>query len=1024
MATKNRKELYDLFRTGNKPTQDDFADIIDSMVNIVDDGIGVSERGRPLEIVHQGTKQRFLDLSSAKDQPVWRIGAQSNTGVNGLNVTTADDKSRLFVKREDGSIGINNENPQAKLHITPDHGLALQVDDNQQQTAFVIDSSGKIGIGTTIQDNFKVAIDGKVNLRGETVLSSPVHAENGITVSGAKIAAERGINVKNGATVETGLLEAKDGMAVSGKALTANAGATVRGLPLDAQNGLIVEKGARIENGSLEAKAGLVVNGGAVVESGRLEAKEGLSVEEGAVISSGTLEVREELRVQGPTTFSAPIVSDGLLTAKGGVVVPNGSSFNAEGRVVLGNTENGQVDVNGELRVRQGIIVEDSKFHAQAGAVVDGSELRVNEGLTVHNGAAFETGVLTAAEGITLPSGSVLNAGGTVLLGNEESGAVTINGELEVNNEVTINGGTRLNGNLLVPGHATIDTLDVTNFNFDGTFKLDSSEVNKITAQNGEITDLSVEDLDVSGQCLMADNVVFDSGMISVIFEGPSSMAPKVKLIRGILEESGHFGITVSEDKLVMIVYDDESDINNFLGDWEAYRTAYPANSEGINFIRLGTSSWQLTDMEIKPIPTGTPFKEHVLEEQGLRLLYTGSAAAPQFEIIPSEEPESTLFEFIMEEGKLTIIYPADPAISRVDDLIGEWENWVVHHRGNTAGFEIIKIDDSTGDVLVTRISPTVLRVNTAGHFFAKAMIKTNTVTVNGYLKFADYAVPITGASMDDDLVENSDALLPTQKAVKTYVDKGLALKADQAVVAIELEKKADQTYVATELMKKADLSFVTDELNKKADQSFVTEELAKKADLIYVDAKVAEKADQDYVVGELENKADQNFVVDELVKKANLEYVNTKLAEKANQDHVTQELEKKADRAELSQVTEELEKKVDLSTMVTALATKVNLETAENLSVTQGASVTVDGIGLSSERSGLLLVTITGVDYARTGLFALDGTESLIKMAGDGLSDRPDEPETCNVYLHEGTLMLQNALPDEITAKVIYFGT
>src|SRR5690554_701736 len=102
MASKKRKELYDLFQTGSKPTQDDFADLIDSMVNITDDGIGVSEKGRPIELVQQGTKERYLDFSSAKDQPVWRVNAQSTNQISGLNVSTADDKSRLFIKKENG----------------------------------------------------------------------------------------------------------------------------------------------------------------------------------------------------------------------------------------------------------------------------------------------------------------------------------------------------------------------------------------------------------------------------------------------------------------------------------------------------------------------------------------------------------------------------------------------------------------------------------------------------------------------------------------------------------------------------------------------------------------------------------------------------------------------------------------------------------------------------------------------------------------------------------------------------------
>ena len=147
-------------------------------------------------------------------------------------------------------------------------------------------------------------------------------------------------------------------------------------------------------------------------------------------------------------------------------------------------------------------------------------------------------------------------------------------------------------------------------------------------------------------------------------------------------------------------------------------------------------------------------------------------------------------------------------------------------------------------------------------------------------------------------------------------------------------------------------------------------------------------------------------------------------MAEKAAQAYVEAELAKKADQAALNNIRDELAEKADLSAVATALAAKVNLAAVESLTVAQGASVSVDGIGLRPERCGLLLVMVNGADQARAGLFALDGTESLIKIAGDGLADREDETETCNVYLDEGTLRLQNALAEEITAKVLYFGT
>lgn len=958
MASKNRKELYDLFRTGNKPTQDDFADLIDSMVNINDDGIGVSEKGRPIEIVQQGTKERFLDLSSAKEQPVWRVSGQSNAGIKGLNVATADDKSRLFIKREDGCTGINNDNPKAKLHITPDTGRAFQVDNNAKEVSFVIDANGNIGIGTTIQDNYKVAIDGRVNLKGETVVNSPILAEKGITVKGARFAAEEGVTVKNGVTVETGLIEARDGLNVDGKPLVANTGVTVNGLPLHAQKGLVVEEGAVIQNGNLRAEEGLTVNGGAIIDSGKLEAKAGLDVEKGAVIASGRLEAREGLYVQGPAIFNNELSSEGRLTAKGDVIVTDGAALTADGQVSLGNPAGGEVAVNGVLRAKQGIIVEDSKLEVQEEAVIN--ELRVENGLSVYNGAAFEEGLVTVKEGLTLPPNSALHADGPVSLGNDESGGVTINGVLQVNNETAINGGATITGDLVVSNHtileeATIDRLHVKDFNYEGTLGLESVEIHSLTADNGEFATLSLTGgLDVDGPCLMMDNVIFNSGLLYATYEGPGSKMPRIKIVRGVTGKKGHFGITVSADKLVTIVYDDETEIDNFLEDWAEYKTAHPVETEGINFHRLGRSSWQVQEMEMGFASTGEPFKEYIIEDQGLRLIYAGPAEKAQFEIIANEDPESIFFGFLMEEGKLTIIYPADPAGRQVDNLIEEWGNWVLHHQGDTYGFEIVKTDGATGEEMVTDVALTDLRENTAGDVFAKAIIKTNIVTVCGCLKFADSGVFIDSLSDDEDLRENSNNVLPTQKAVRTYVDKGFSeLRTDLEDVTTNLGE------IGTNLK---DVENSLDDINKD--------------------------------LGDV--KGDLSEV------KENLDLVGERLGE------AERKLDEKADQG----VVEE------------ALANKANLEKTEDFSVDAGAIVSLDGLALTGGSSGFLLVMVTAAGYSGAGLFAVNGTGNLFKIAGDRLSEWPDNPDTCNLYFQEGDLMLQNATEEEVGVKAIYFGT
>jgi hypothetical protein len=333
----------------------------------------------------------------------------------------------------------------------------------------------------------------------------------------------------------------------------------------------------------------------------------------------------------------------------------------------------------------------------------------------------------------------------------------------------------------------------------------------------------------------------------------------------------------------------------------------------------------------------------------------------------------------VSEDKVLTIKYPQDRSGS-IDDLVAYWDGLTPAQRD---GFSLIKNEIGNALVEETRGELVVIDEN---RIFSQGIIKTNLVTIEGRLAFADSSIEISGISNSNDLAEDSDAFLSTQKAVKTYVDRGLALKADQVFVATELEN------VNAELMKKADQPFVANELDKKADQNFVVAELEKKANLQYVNGKLAD--------------------------------VEVKLEEKADQEYVTGELAKKADQSELSNVAEELETKADLATMVTALANKVNLAASENLLVAQGANVTVDEISLSPERSGLLLVTITAFDYTTAGLFALDGTESLIKIGGEGLSDRQGDADTCNVYLDQGKVMLQNALSDDVTVKVIYLGT
>ena len=63
MTQKRRNELKELFKTGAKPSGDDFQAFIDSTLNIKEDGIEKpNSDDTPLKITVQGAEEKLLDF--------------------------------------------------------------------------------------------------------------------------------------------------------------------------------------------------------------------------------------------------------------------------------------------------------------------------------------------------------------------------------------------------------------------------------------------------------------------------------------------------------------------------------------------------------------------------------------------------------------------------------------------------------------------------------------------------------------------------------------------------------------------------------------------------------------------------------------------------------------------------------------------------------------------------------------------------------------------------------------------------
>jgi hypothetical protein len=114
---RNRTTLKDFFRKGAIPSEENFADLIDSMLNQDEDSI--SKLGNdPLKISANGDDEALINFyppGQAATAPSWQI-KQKADGKTGLSIGDATT-SRLFIDSGTGNVGIGTTAPQSQLHL-------------------------------------------------------------------------------------------------------------------------------------------------------------------------------------------------------------------------------------------------------------------------------------------------------------------------------------------------------------------------------------------------------------------------------------------------------------------------------------------------------------------------------------------------------------------------------------------------------------------------------------------------------------------------------------------------------------------------------------------------------------------------------------------------------------------------------------------------------------------------------------------------------------------------------------------
>lgn len=116
MALLNRLSLINYFKKGSAPSEKHFADLIESTVNIVDDGIS-REGENGFRITPVGRSNRLISFYKNFKQlkPEWSFNLDKD-GVNGL-IIQQEENEPVLVLKNDGNVGIGVENPKSKLDV-------------------------------------------------------------------------------------------------------------------------------------------------------------------------------------------------------------------------------------------------------------------------------------------------------------------------------------------------------------------------------------------------------------------------------------------------------------------------------------------------------------------------------------------------------------------------------------------------------------------------------------------------------------------------------------------------------------------------------------------------------------------------------------------------------------------------------------------------------------------------------------------------------------------------------------------
>ena len=192
MSQQNRTILKSYFRTGKKPTQEQFAELIDSGLNLADSDLYEADGS----------------LGLGHEQPLARLSVSGNLSVSPNNDSAPDNG--LFVHGRVG-IGTGFTDPAARLAVNGGVYIGDSANTDPGQNGLRVDGNVAAGGDLTLDNNKYIAAD-KVRARDDSGLTLSEAGGKGLSVShgSGDIEADGHLRLADGKRLKTDWVQARD----------------------------------------------------------------------------------------------------------------------------------------------------------------------------------------------------------------------------------------------------------------------------------------------------------------------------------------------------------------------------------------------------------------------------------------------------------------------------------------------------------------------------------------------------------------------------------------------------------------------------------------------------------------------------------------------------------------------------------------------------------------------------------------------------------------------------------------------